>query len=125
MPAGSSPSVRVAPLAAGWSAAVTAVAIAGGLGADTSSDWYRDLNKPSWQPPGAVFGPVWTALYVLIAIAATLAVRDVPGPRRRLVTGLFAANLALNLAWTWIFFRGKLRGPRASRSSSCWGQSWR
>ncbi len=49
--------------------------------------------------PGSVFGPVWTALYVLITIAATLAYRDVRGPRRRLVLGLFAANLALNAAW--------------------------
>jgi len=103
---------RLAPVAAGWAAVVTGVAIAGGIGSDTSSDWYRDLDKPSWQPPGAVFGPVWTALYVLITIAATLAVRDVPGARRRLVTGLFSANLALNLAWTWIFFRG--HAPRAA-----------
>jgi translocator protein len=112
MTADSSPPVRVVPVAAGWAAAVTAVAVAGGLGTDTSSDWYRNLNKPAWQPPGAVFGPVWTVLYVLIAIAATLAVRDVPGPRRRVVTGLFAANLTLNVAWTWIFFRGQ--APRAA-----------
>jgi tryptophan-rich sensory protein len=97
---------RVAAVAAGWAAAVTAVAVVGGLATDTSSDWYRQLDRPSWQPPGAVFGPVWTVLYVLIAIAATLAYRDVGGPRRRLVLGLFAANLALNLAWTWIFFQG-------------------
>lgn len=112
MSAPPSPPVRLVPVAAGWAAAVTGVAVAGGLGTDTSSDWYRNLKKPAWQPPGAVFGPVWTALYVLIAIAATLAVRDVPGPRRRFVTGLFAANLALNLAWTWIFFRG--HAPRAA-----------
>lgn len=78
----------------------------GSLGSDTNSDWYRELAKPSWQPSGAVFAPVWTVLYVLIAIAATLATRDVPSPRRRLVVGLFAANLALNVAWTWIFFKG-------------------
>jgi benzodiazapine receptor len=92
--------------AAGWGAAVTAVAVVGGLATDTSSDWYENLNRPSWQPPGAVFGPVWTVLYVLIAIAATLSFRDVGGPRRRIVLGLFAANLALDLAWTWIFFQG-------------------
>jgi benzodiazapine receptor len=63
------------------------------------------VGRPSWQPPGAVFGPVWTLLYVLIAVAATLAYRDVPGPRHRLVLGLFTANLELNLAWTWIFFQ--------------------
>ena len=78
----------------------------GGLATDTSTDWYQNLDRPAWQPPGAVFGPVWTVLYVLIAIAATLSFRDVGGPRRRLVLGLFAANLALNVAWTWIFFQG-------------------
>jgi tryptophan-rich sensory protein len=103
---------HVAAVAAGWAAAVTAVAVAGGLATDTSSDWYRDLDRPSWQPAGAVFGPVWTVLYVLIAVAATLAYRDVGGPRRRLVLGLFAANLALNVAWTWIFFQG--HAPRAA-----------
>src|SRR3954471_1183400 len=108
----SSPPVRLGPVAAGWAAAVTAVAVAGGIGSDTTSDWYQDLDKPSWQPPGAVFGPVWTVLYVLIAIAATLAARDVPGARRRLVTGPVSANMALILAWTWIFFRG--HAPRAA-----------
>jgi len=96
----------VAGAAAGWAAAVTAVAVVGGLATDTSSDWYRELEKPSWQPPGSVFGPVWTVLYLLIAVAATLSFRDVGGPRRRLVLGLYAANLALNVAWTWIFFQG-------------------
>src|SRR3954447_15948687 len=54
---------RLAPVAAGWAAVVTGVAIAGGIGSDTSSDWYRDLDKPSWQPPrcrvrAGVDGPV-------------------------------------------------------------------
>jgi translocator protein len=100
------PRHAVLPAAAGWAAAVTAVAIVGGLATDTESDWYKQLDRPQWQPPGAVFGPVWTVLYVLIAVAATLSFRDVGGPRRRIVLGLFAANLALNLAWTWIFFQG-------------------
>jgi tryptophan-rich sensory protein len=97
---------RTLLVGAGWAAAVTAVAVVGGLATDTDSAWYRDLERPGWQPPGAVFGPVWTALYVLIAVAATLAYRDVRGPRRRIVLGLFAANLVLNVAWTWIFFQG-------------------
>src|SRR4051812_6152203 len=96
----------VTSAAAGWAAAVTAVAVVGGLATDTSSDWYRNLERPAWQPPGSVFGPVWTVLYVLIAISATLSFRDVGGPRRRVVLGLYAANLALNVAWTWIFFKG-------------------
>ena len=97
---------RIALAGAGWAAAVVAVAVVGGLATDTTSDWYRQLDRPSWQPPGAVFGPVWTVLYVLIAVAATLAHRDVRGPRRRPVLALFAANLVLNVAWTWIFFQG-------------------
>jgi tryptophan-rich sensory protein len=103
---------RLGPAAAGWGAAVAAIALLGGLATDTSSDWYRGIEKPSWQPPGAVFGPVWTLLYVLLAISAALAWRDVRGPRRRLVLGLYAANLVLNLGWTVIFFR--LHAPWAA-----------
>jgi tryptophan-rich sensory protein len=82
------------------------VALAGGLATDTSSDWYTGLDRPSWQPPGAVFGPVWAALYALLAVSASLAWRTVTGPRRTLVIGLYAANLVLNLGWTVIFFQG-------------------
>jgi tryptophan-rich sensory protein len=103
---------RLPVVAAGWAIAVTGVAVAGGLATDTSSDWYRSLDKPSWQPPGAVFGPVWTVLYVLIAAAATLSWRDVRGARRRLVLGLHVANLVLNLGWTLVFFQA--RAPRAA-----------
>ncbi|HSD80737.1 MAG TPA: TspO/MBR family protein [Solirubrobacteraceae bacterium] len=100
------------PVAAGWAAAVTAVAAAGGLATKPGSDWYRELEKPRWQPPASLFGPVWTVLYVLVAVAATLATRDLTGRRRRIVVGLFAANLVLNLGWTLVFFR--LRSPRAA-----------
>ena len=105
-------SPQTAAVAAGWAAAVTAVAVVGGLATDTSSDWYRNLDRPSWQPPGPAFGIVWTLLYAMIAISATLAVRDMPSSKRRFVTGLFAANLVLNVAWTWIFFQG--HSPKAA-----------
>jgi tryptophan-rich sensory protein len=95
----------IAPAAAAWGAAVAAVALLGGLATDTSSDWYLRLDRPSWQPPGSVFGPVWTVLYLLLAASAALAWRDVRGPQRRLVIGLYAANLAMNLGWTILFFR--------------------
>ena len=90
-------------MAAAWAVAVSAVAVVGGPAMDTSR-LVPALYRPSWQPPGAVFGPVWTLLYVLIAVAATLASRDVRGTRRcRLVLGLFAANLVLLVATalTW------------------------
>ena len=58
------------------SAAVAATAVLGGVGTTPGTRWYRGLDKPSWQPPAAAFGPVWTALYVLIAVAAWLVWRS-------------------------------------------------
>jgi tryptophan-rich sensory protein len=101
---------RTAVAAAGWAAAVTLVAVVGARATDTSTAWYEALERPSWQPPGAAFGIVWTVLFVLIAISATLAFRDVTGPARRLVLALFAANLVLNVGWTLIFFQAESPG---------------
>jgi len=64
--------------------------------------WYLTLAKPAWTPPSAVFGPVWTALYVMMGVAAWLVWR-----KCGLVTlpiALFAIQLALNVAWSAIFF---------------------
>lgn len=85
--------------------AVVGIAALGGLATDTDSAWYRDLTLPSWQPPGAAFGPVWTVLYALLARSAYLAWRDLSGSRRTPILGLYALNGALNLAWTILFFR--------------------
>lgn len=97
-------------------AAVVAVAGIGGLatGPAIDSDWYRTLEKPSWQPPGAVFGPVWTVLYAMIA-ASMYAVRrqaDAAPEAQRELFVLFGGNLVLNLLWTLVFFRG--RNPLAA-----------
>jgi translocator protein len=97
---------RAAALAA-IAAAMVAVAVVGGLATDTSSSWYRSLDRPAWQPPGAVFGPVWTVLYVLIGFAWWRAWDRLEGPVRRGVLALFAANAVLNVGWTWIFFQGE------------------
>ena len=86
-------------------AAVVAIAAIGGLASDTTSNWYRGLDLPPWQPPGWLFGPVWTVLYALLARSAYLAWREAEGPRRTPILGLYAANGALNLAWTILFFR--------------------
>lgn len=101
------PTPPLAPVAAAWAAAVIAVAAVGGAATDTSSDWYEDLELPSFQPPGPAFGIVWTVLYAMIATAATRATRAAAdgAVRRRVVWG-FVVNLLLNVAWTWIFFQG-------------------
>lgn len=95
------------------SAALIATAAAGGLGTDVRSTWYRGLRKPGWQPPGAVFGPAWTTLYILTALASARTLRriDDASERRRYVAAL-TANLVLNVGWTWVFFRG--HQPRAA-----------
>ena len=95
---------------------VGAVGATAGIGAAATtpvleSRWYRRLRKPPWQPPGPVFGPVWTVIYALIA-ASMLVVRRRGGEAQRPVFVLFGTNLALNLAWTLIFFRG--RSPLAA-----------
>jgi tryptophan-rich sensory protein len=64
-------------------------------------DWYASLNKPGWNPPSWVFGPVWTALYLMMAGSAWLVWRR-DGWRRPL--WLYFTQLALNAAWTPVFF---------------------
>ena len=93
------------------SAAVAATAVVSVLGTDVTSGWYRDLDKPDWQPPGAAFGPAWTTLYGLMALASarTLDQLDEPGERRAFATAL-GTNLVLNAGWNWLFF--KARRPR-------------
>jgi translocator protein len=92
-------------------AAVTLVVVAisalGGLGVKTDSAWYQGLDLPSWQPPGWLFGPVWTVLYILLARSAYLAWRDADGPRRAPILALYAANAILNVGWTYLFFRAE------------------
>lgn len=66
--------------------------------------WYASLNKPSWNPPSWVFGPVWTVLYAAMAVAAWLVWRRGGLARQRGAMGLFLLQLALNAAWSPVFF---------------------
>lgn len=69
------------------------------------SDWYANLNKPSFNPPGWVFGPVWTVLYILMAISAGLVWQRGLGERKvRVAMGFYLVQLILNAIWTPIFF---------------------
>ena len=93
----------------GW---LVLVAAAGAVGAVASLDaraFYGALAKPAWAPPGWVFGPVWSALYVMMGVAAWLVWRTVPAGVARLTDrrrglALFVGQLALNALWTWLFF---------------------
>jgi translocator protein len=67
-------------------------------------DWYAGLLKPAFNPPNWLFGPVWTALYALMALCCWRLLRHDSTPARNAALCLFFAQLALNAAWSWLFF---------------------
>src|SRR4249920_3695944 len=67
--------------------------------------WYAHLAKASWTPPSYLFAPVWTAMYVLMAIAAWLVWLEGGWRKNPLALSLFLAQLVLNAAWSFICFR--------------------
>ena len=81
----------------------SAVAAVGSIATRGGQDWYDTIDKPAFNPPDWVFGPVWTTLYVFMSVAAWLVYRE-RKPGRALALGAWGAQLALNLAWSWIFF---------------------
>jgi tryptophan-rich sensory protein len=85
-------------------------AAAGATASVEAAAFYQQLSKPSWAPPAQVFGPVWSVLYVLMAMAAWLVVRAWGWPRARPAIALYIVQLALNGLWTWLFFRWRLGG---------------
>lgn len=86
----------------GWLLAAFAVAAVGAVASVDAGSFYAQLSKPSWAPPARVFGPVWSALYALMGVAAWLVWRS-PGAKG-VALALFAAQLAANALWSWLFF---------------------
>ena len=80
----------------------------GGLGAIATTPeidgWYTTLNKPAWNPPDSVFGPVWTTLFILMAFAAWLVWKQEGIQAAAVPMTLFGIQLVLNASWSWIFF---------------------
>ena len=88
-----------------WLGITYGVAAAGGLFTGPGvRDWYPSLVKPSFTPPSWLFGPVWTLLYTMMAVAAWLVWRRAQTANVALPLALFAVQLGLNLAWSWLFF---------------------
>jgi benzodiazapine receptor len=67
-------------------------------------EWYAALKKPSWNPPPWIFGPVWSALYAMMAVAAWLVWRRGGFAAQRRPLTFFLVQLLLNAAWTPLFF---------------------
>ncbi len=82
--------------------------------------WYRRLRKPSFNPPNWIFAPVWTTLYVLMAFAAWRVTMSPATPDRGWALDLFGLQLALNLAWSWIFFGRRALGAALAEVLLLW-----
>ena len=87
-----------------WLALTFVAAWLGAIASTQAEDFYASLAKPDWAPPGWLFGPVWTDLYVLMAVAAWLVWRRTESRLSRLALALFVAQLGANALWTWLFF---------------------
>ena len=75
-------------------------------GSGYGNPWFDALTKPFFMPPGWTFGAAWTTLYMLLGIALAMILAEPPSDRRRKALILFFAQLALNFAWSPIFFAG-------------------
>lgn len=83
-------------------------AAVGAAGSMAAPAFYAALDQPTWAPPGAVFGPVWTTLYALMAVATWIVIRTVGWPGARPLVVLYLVQLAVNALWSWLFFRWQL-----------------
>lgn len=98
-----------------------AAAALGGLGSARSGEFYAALDKPGWAPPPGLFGPVWTLLYLMIGVAGVLVARqDQDDPRTAPALRLYAAQLALNALWPWLFFEWRLGGAAFAEILVLW-----
>ena len=89
---------------AGWLLLTAAAGALGALASIDARDFYASLERPGWAPPAGVFGPVWTLLYLLMAVAAWLVWRERGFARARGALGLFIVQLGANALWSWLFF---------------------
>ncbi len=89
------PAIVLAGSASGWLS-----------GSGYGNPWFEGLTKPTFMPPGWMFGAAWTTLYTLMGIASALILAHPSSDRRRTALILFFVQLALNFAWSPIFFAG-------------------
>lgn len=88
----------------GWLVICFATSAIGAIGSIQARSFYVELIQPSWAPPGWLFGPVWTTLFAMMAIAAWLVWRSGGFSNNRLALSLFLLQLVVNALWSWLFF---------------------
>jgi len=87
-------------------------AIAGNIATSSGMDWYDTLQKPSWIPPGYLFGIVWTLIYILTTASALIVWnKSKPDVRTKTIMALYGVNAILNAAWSYLFFSEHLFWP--------------
>jgi len=95
----------------GWLLASLAAGAVGALATRHAREFYAGLVKPAWAPPGWLFGPVWTALYLMMGVAAWLVWQQAGWTGAAVGLSLYLGQLLCNALWSWLFFtwrRGSL-----------------
>jgi tryptophan-rich sensory protein len=91
-----------------WLALAFAAAGVGAVASIDAAEFYGQLVKPDWAPPAGLFGPVWTALYLLMGVAAWLVWREKRAKGLALSLSLFVIQLLANALWSWLFFAWRM-----------------
>ena len=105
----------------GFLALCLAVSAIGGVVTRTAvNDWYQELAKPSFTPPDWVFTPIWITLYLLMGVSVWLVWWRAENRNRRVPMTAFGVQLALNLAWSFIFFGARSIGWAAIELGFLW-----
>lgn len=104
----------------GWMLVTFAAASLGAVASVEASDFYQQLQQPAWSPPASVFGPVWTVLYLLMAISIWLVWRQSYHKDKKGVYALYLFQLALNALWSWLFFKWKLGSAASAEILILW-----
>ena len=94
----------------GWLLVSLAAGAVGALATRNARDFYAGLVRPSWAPPGWLFGPVWTVLYLMMGVAAWLVWREQGWSGAAGALSLFLVQLACNALWSWLFFAWRRGG---------------
>ena len=88
----------------GWLLLSFAAAAIGALASSDASAFYQQLVRPEWAPPAWLFAPVWTVLYLLMAVSAWIIWREFGFREARTALALFTIQLGANALWSWVFF---------------------
>lgn len=104
-----------------WLALCIATSAIGALASVNARSFYADLVRPAWAPPGWLFGPVWSALFLAMAVAAWLIWRiPTASLSRSVALGLFVVQLGANALWSWLFFAWRLGGAALAEVLVLW-----